>query len=120
MFGSLDCSVYHHLCSLYNIRSYPTIIFFHNSVPHLYSDEFGAQDIAAFVEDIMHPTGKFIQRTLKGFASDLYRFFENYFWIRVNVFVGPFKILKDLLRDFKRISKDFLLKGLEGFISNNV
>jgi len=67
MFGSLDCSVYHHLCSLYNIRSYPTIIFFHNSVPHLYSDEFGAQDIAAFVEDIMHPT--VVELTIDNFET---------------------------------------------------
>jgi len=65
MFGSLDCSVYHHLCSSYNIRSYPTIIFFNNSVPHLYTNEFGAQEIAAFVEDIMHPMGKrFISDTI--------------------------------------------------------
>lgn len=60
-FGSIDCSVHRDLCSSYDIRSYPTIIFYNYTVPHIYSGQFASHDIATFVEDILRPPGELYQ-----------------------------------------------------------
>ena len=60
-FGSMDCSVHRDLCSTYNIRAYPTLVFYNQSVPHTYSGQFAARDIASFVEDILRPPGTHTQ-----------------------------------------------------------
>jgi hypothetical protein len=56
-FGSLDCSVYRDLCASYDVRSYPTIIFYNYSTPHAYTGQFVSRDIATFVEDVLRPPG---------------------------------------------------------------
>ena len=56
-FGSIDCSVYRDLCADHDIRSYPTVIFYNYSDPHIYTGQFVSHDIATFVEDVLRPPG---------------------------------------------------------------
>lgn len=56
-FGSLDCATHRELCATYNIRSYPTVIFYNYSTPHAYTGQFASRDIAIFVEDVLRPPG---------------------------------------------------------------
>lgn len=58
-FGSLDCATHRDLCATYDIRSYPTVIFYNYSTPHAYTGQFVSRDIATFVEDVLLPPGSF-------------------------------------------------------------
>ena len=64
-FGSLDCTVHRELCSTENVRAYPTVIFYNNSQPHVFSGQLGAKEIATFVEDILRPP--VIELTIENF-----------------------------------------------------
>lgn len=54
-FGTVDCTMHRSLCQSYNIRSYPTTIFYNKSVPHSFSGYHTADEIVSFAEDILHP-----------------------------------------------------------------
>ncbi|XP_057305172.1 dnaJ homolog subfamily C member 10-like [Hydractinia symbiolongicarpus] len=55
-FGTVDCTIHKGLCQQYNVRSYPTIIFYNQSTPHLFSGgSRTAEQIIAFAEDILNP-----------------------------------------------------------------
>jgi len=55
-FGTIDCAANNNLCLENNVHGYPTTILFNNSVPHPFSGQHTAQDIADFVEDILSPS----------------------------------------------------------------
>lgn len=55
-FGSLDCSVHSHFCRQYNVRSYPTTIFYNGSLIMQYRGGHQSNDLVEFVEDILQPS----------------------------------------------------------------
>ena len=55
-FGTIDCTVNNNLCLENNVHGYPTTILFNNTVPHQFSGQHTAQDLADFVEDILSPS----------------------------------------------------------------
>lgn len=54
-FGTVDCTIHTDLCKKYNIRSYPTTIFYNESIPHQFHGNHFAQDIVEFIEDTLNP-----------------------------------------------------------------
>ena len=46
------------LCSRYNIRSYPTVIVYNMSKPHLYRGPHTAAGLLGFIEDTLQPAGQ--------------------------------------------------------------
>jgi DnaJ homolog subfamily C member 10 len=86
-FGSVDCSVHRDLCSTYNIRAYPTLVFYNQSVPHTYSGQFAARDIASYVEDILRPPGTLTQ------FSKLIQFLPFFNIIVVELTIDNFDLL---------------------------
>lgn len=55
-FGTVDCTTNQNLCAQHSIRSYPTTIFFNQSVPHSYTGQHKAVDLADFIQDVLKPT----------------------------------------------------------------
>nr|XP_002740489.1 PREDICTED: dnaJ homolog subfamily C member 10-like [Saccoglossus kowalevskii] len=53
--GTVDCTAHSALCNEYNVRSYPTIMLYNQSTPHLYSGSNTAKDLVDFVQDILTP-----------------------------------------------------------------
>jgi len=66
-FGTVDCTLHTQLCSNYNIRSYPTTIFYNKSTPHTTSGYHSADEIINFAEDILDPP--VVKLTPESFAS---------------------------------------------------
>lgn len=56
MFGTVDCTVHTAVCNRYNIRSYPTTIFYNQSQPHFYHGEHSAAALTDFVYDVLKPS----------------------------------------------------------------
>lgn len=54
-FGTVDCTIHQQLCGQYSVQSYPTTIFFRNSVPNKYFGHHSADEISDFVQDIINP-----------------------------------------------------------------
>ncbi|KAF0293394.1 DnaJ subfamily C member 10 [Amphibalanus amphitrite] len=54
-FGSVDCTAHAALCSRYNIRSYPTVIVYNKSEPHVYRGPHTADGLLDFIEDTLRP-----------------------------------------------------------------
>ncbi|KAK3083050.1 hypothetical protein FSP39_012593 [Pinctada imbricata] len=54
-FGTVDCTMHTNLCRNYNIRSYPTTIFYNQSVPHQYHGHHSAHSMVEFIQDTMSP-----------------------------------------------------------------
>lgn len=55
-FGTLDCTVHHNLCSMYNINSYPTTMIFNGSSVHEYEGQHSADGILEFIQDLVNPS----------------------------------------------------------------
>ena len=49
-FGTVDCTLNQRVCERFNIRSYPTTIFFYNSGQHQYVGQHSADDISDFIQ----------------------------------------------------------------------
>eukprot|EP00095_Tigriopus_kingsejongensis_P011857 maker-scaffold180_size281610-snap-gene-0.26 protein:Tk11857 transcript:maker-scaffold180_size281610-snap-gene-0.26-mRNA-1 annotation:"-like protein subfamily c member 10" len=56
MFGTVDCTVHTDVCNRFNIRSYPTTIFYNQSKPHYYHGDHSAGALSEFVHDVLKPT----------------------------------------------------------------
>lgn len=56
IFGTVDCTVYGSICNQYNIRSYPTTVFFNMSKPHFYHGHHTADGLSEFVMEILRPS----------------------------------------------------------------
>ncbi|KAK7113286.1 dnaJ homolog subfamily C member 10-like [Littorina saxatilis] len=54
-FGTVDCTVHGNLCSTYNVRSYPTTIFYNQTVPHQFSGHHSASALIEFIKDTLDP-----------------------------------------------------------------
>lgn len=55
-FGTLDCTIHHNLCSMYNIQAYPTTVIFNGSSVHEYEGQHSADGILEFIQDLVHPS----------------------------------------------------------------
>ncbi|XP_030284460.1 dnaJ homolog subfamily C member 10 [Sparus aurata] len=55
-FGTLDCTIHHNLCSMYNIQAYPTTVIFNGSSVHEYEGQHSADGILDFIQDLVHPS----------------------------------------------------------------
>ncbi|XP_076450182.1 dnaJ homolog subfamily C member 10-like [Babylonia areolata] len=54
-FGTVDCTVHGNLCSTYNIRSYPTTIFYNQTEPHQFNGQHSASALVEFIKDTLNP-----------------------------------------------------------------
>ncbi|XP_048776636.2 dnaJ homolog subfamily C member 10-like [Ostrea edulis] len=54
-FGTVDCTIHGDLCQTYNIRSYPTTIFYNQSIPHQYHGHHDSFHILEFIQDTLNP-----------------------------------------------------------------
>lgn len=57
-FGTIDCTVHGNLCQRYNIRSYPTTMFFNQSESEPFRGSHTANEIVDFVREMLSPSGK--------------------------------------------------------------
>ncbi|KAJ3592386.1 hypothetical protein NHX12_007513 [Muraenolepis orangiensis] len=55
-FGTLDCTIHHHLCSTYKIQAYPTTVIFNRSSLHEYEGQHSADGILEFIQDLVSPS----------------------------------------------------------------
>ncbi|CAL8265784.1 unnamed protein product [Lota lota] len=55
-FGTLDCTIHHHLCSMYKIQAYPTTVIFNRSSVHEYEGQHSADGILEFIQDLASPS----------------------------------------------------------------
>ncbi|KAF7216180.1 dnaJ homolog subfamily C member 10 [Nothobranchius furzeri] len=55
-FGTLDCTIHHNLCSMYNIQAYPTTMVFNDSSVHEYEGHHSAEGILEFIQDLVNPS----------------------------------------------------------------
>uniref|UniRef100_A0A672Z2T1 DnaJ homolog subfamily C member 10 n=1 Tax=Sphaeramia orbicularis TaxID=375764 RepID=A0A672Z2T1_9TELE len=55
-FGTLDCTIHHNLCSMYNIQAYPTTVIFNGSSMHEYEGHHSADGILEFIQDLVQPS----------------------------------------------------------------
>uniref|UniRef100_A0A1A7YN79 DnaJ homolog subfamily C member 10 n=2 Tax=Iconisemion striatum TaxID=60296 RepID=A0A1A7YN79_9TELE len=55
-FGTLDCTIHHDLCSMYNIQAYPTTVVFNGSSVHEYEGHHSADGILEFIKDLVNPS----------------------------------------------------------------
>ncbi|XP_017284529.1 dnaJ homolog subfamily C member 10 [Kryptolebias marmoratus] len=55
-FGTLDCTIHHNLCSMYNIQAYPTTVIFNGSSVHEYEGHHSADGILEFIQDLVNPS----------------------------------------------------------------
>ncbi|XP_074550800.1 dnaJ homolog subfamily C member 10 [Halichoeres trimaculatus] len=55
-FGTLDCTIHHSLCSMYNIQAYPTTVIFNGSSVHEYEGQHSADGILEFIQDLVNPS----------------------------------------------------------------
>ncbi|XP_034550404.1 dnaJ homolog subfamily C member 10 [Notolabrus celidotus] len=55
-FGTLDCTIHHNLCSMYNIQAYPTTVIFNGSSVHEYEGLHSADGILEFIQDLVNPS----------------------------------------------------------------
>ncbi|KAG7219681.1 hypothetical protein INR49_004541 [Caranx melampygus] len=55
-FGTLDCTIHHDLCSMYNIQAYPTTVIFNGSSVHEYEGQQSADGILEFIQDLVNPS----------------------------------------------------------------
>ncbi|KAJ0005975.1 hypothetical protein NQD34_015869 [Periophthalmus magnuspinnatus] len=55
-FGTLDCTIHHHLCSRYNVQAYPTTVIFNGSSMHEYEGQHSADGILEFIQDLVQPS----------------------------------------------------------------
>uniref|UniRef100_A0A8C5CJN7 DnaJ homolog subfamily C member 10 n=1 Tax=Gadus morhua TaxID=8049 RepID=A0A8C5CJN7_GADMO len=73
-FGTLDCTIHHHLCSMYKIQAYPTTVIFNRSSLHEYEGQHSADGILEFIQDLASPSVSVLdpesfQRRVKGRAG---------------------------------------------------
>lgn len=54
-FGTVDCTVHSNLCNTYNIRSYPTTIFYNQTEPHEFSGHHSSNALVDFIKDTLTP-----------------------------------------------------------------
>ncbi|KAI8496605.1 DnaJ sub C member 10 [Branchiostoma belcheri] len=54
-FGTVDCTIHNVLCNKMNIHSYPTTVFYNQSVPHFLSGMHQAEELVEFAQDTLRP-----------------------------------------------------------------
>uniref|UniRef100_A0A7N6AWT4 DnaJ homolog subfamily C member 10 n=1 Tax=Anabas testudineus TaxID=64144 RepID=A0A7N6AWT4_ANATE len=64
-FGTLDCTIHHSLCSMYNIQAYPTTVIFNGSSLHEYEGQHTADGILEFIQVLLHPQTLFNVNVIK-------------------------------------------------------
>ena len=52
----MDCTTQVKVCNQFNIRSYPTTVFFNGSKPHYYHGEHSADALSEFVHEVLNPS----------------------------------------------------------------
>ncbi|GAB1598037.1 dnaJ homolog subfamily C member 10-like [Argonauta hians] len=103
-FGSVDCTIHQGLCNQYNIRSYPTTIFYNKSIPHHYHGQHRAQDIIDFVEDTLNPSVE--QLTPENFQSKIKYRGQNEIWV-VDFYAPWCGPCQQLAPEWRKLSKMF-------------
>ena len=56
VFGTVDCTEQKSVCDRFNVRSYPTTVFYNQSRPHYYHGEHSASALTDFVHEILNPS----------------------------------------------------------------
>ncbi|XP_028393271.1 dnaJ homolog subfamily C member 10-like [Dendronephthya gigantea] len=59
-FGTVDCTVHKNLCQKYNIRSYPSTVFFNNTMPHSFRGRHSVDSLLEFIEDTLRPSSQIL------------------------------------------------------------
>ncbi|WAR10004.1 DJC10-like protein [Mya arenaria] len=52
-FGTVDCTIHGDLCRTYNVRSYPTTIFYNQSKPHEYRGHHSVHALVEFIHQLV-------------------------------------------------------------------
>ena len=73
-FGTVDCTIHVGLCQQYNIGSYPTTIFYNQSVPHHYRGHHTANGLVEFMQ-VRSLCYNVVYTVM---AYSLYRYFTQY------------------------------------------
>ncbi|XP_076340321.1 dnaJ homolog subfamily C member 10-like [Tachypleus tridentatus] len=104
-FGTVDCTIHGHLCSKYNIRSYPTTILYNHSIPHQFHGSHSAKDIVDFVQDTLSPA--VITLTPELFSSLVEEKKAEDMWV-VDFYVPWCKPCQQLSSEWRKLAKMFL------------
>jgi len=78
-FATVDCTSQRKICDEYNIRSYPTTIFFNESKPHYYQGEHSVDALADFVQEVLRPSVVIL--TYHDFHNKISRKNEDEMWL---------------------------------------
>ncbi|XP_067933321.1 dnaJ homolog subfamily C member 10-like [Watersipora subatra] len=82
-FGTVDCTIFNSLCDQMGVRSYPTTLFYNNSVAHKFQGNHDASSIIEFAKDVLDPpvialTGSEFETRVSGKSSKELWFVDYY------------------------------------------
>ncbi len=78
-FGTVDCTTQRRVCDEYQIRSYPTTVFFNQSRPHYYQGEHSVEGLSEFVQEVLRPS--VVSLTYRDFQAKVANKGEDEMWL---------------------------------------
>ena len=78
-FGTVDCTTQRRVCDEYQIRSYPTTVFFNQSRPHYYQGEHSVEGLSEFVQEVLRPS--VVSLTYRDFQAKVASKGEDEMWL---------------------------------------
>ncbi|CAG5121544.1 unnamed protein product [Candidula unifasciata] len=103
-FGTVDCTVHGNLCNLYNIHSYPTTIFYNQSIPYQYHGQHRMQDMLDFITDTLNP--RVISLDQASFQEQVYNKGTDDIWL-VDFFAPWCGPCQQLSPEWRKVAKKF-------------